>query len=200
MMRRIVQYIGLILLLVNGCKGEVEVRPDPETEKRLKNCEESLGEAKKQRQEMEAQLASAQLGNDGDVVVQVKGDLPDDAIMKIIGGKGPNVRSTPRDPVGHAKDEELYKQFISSVRRSRGSIEQCYRRALKNDTRLQARTVTLKISVSYRTSGQVSQSGANPRISDAFDRCMEGVAKAWNLPAMPKQATFQYPLTLTPET
>jgi hypothetical protein len=201
-MPRFLYSVGLLLLLagVNGCKGEIEVRADPETERKLKNCEQSLEESKKLRQELEAQLANTQLGNEGEVLVAVKGDLPQDAIMKITGGKGPNGRTTPRDPVGNAKDEELYKEFISSVRKSRGSIEQCYRRALKNDARLQARTVTVKISVSYRTTGQVSQSGSNPRISDAFDKCMEGVARAWNLPAMPKQATFQYPLTLTPET
>jgi hypothetical protein len=174
-----------------ACKSKVEVQPDPATVKSLESCQQALEDAQRARQELEAKLAA---GDNAEVVIAISGDL-----LKITGGKGPNGRTTP-DETGNAKDEELYQKFIASVRKSRSAIEQCYRRALKNDTTLQARTMSISISVNYSTNGAVSSSSATPRISDSFNTCMEGVAKGWNLPAMPKAATFKAPLTLTPET
>ncbi len=119
-----------------------------------------------------------------------------------IKGKGPNGRAnagTPREPRGTANDEKLYASFVTSLKRSRASIKKCYQNALKKDTGLQARTVTLKIAVNYRTSGKVSKATFSPRISGTFDRCMASIAQHWKLPAMPRKVSFNYRQTLTPQ-
>jgi hypothetical protein len=106
---------------------------------------------------------------------------------------------TATEPKGNAKDEALYASFIAAVKKSRGSIRKCYQSELKKDSRLQNRTVTVNIAVSYKTSGTVSGTNITPSISDQFKRCMGGVAARWKLPAMPRAVSFNYRQTLTPD-
>jgi hypothetical protein len=190
--------LTLSLLVVSACKGKVEYRDNPETARELDSCKKSLETKQKYIQELEAQAAAQQLDNgEDDVVVTLTGPLPNGAILEVK-GKGPNGRASG-EPRGNADDQKLYEAFVASLKRSRGAIKKCYQAALKKDSGLQARTITLDIAVNYRTSGKVRGASFNPRISDAFDRCMEAVANNWQLPAMPRAVSFNYRQTLTPE-
>ena len=97
----------------------------------------------------------------GTVVISMEGPKSNGepgAIIEIK-GRGPNTRGGTRsDPKGNAKDTELYDAFVKKVRASRGSVKKCYETALKKRSDLQARPVTVVMTVDYRTSGKVSSS------------------------------------------
>jgi hypothetical protein len=183
--------ISFLVSLAVACKGKAEVRPDPQTEKERDDCNKALVDKKTYIASLEKQLADLQLQGSGNVLVTIQGEA-----MQIT-GKGPNQQAG--EPRGNADDAKLYEAFVASLKKSRGSIQKCYQAALKNNTALQARTVTLNIQVDYKTSGTVAKSGFEPRISEGFDQCMEAVARRWDLPAMPRGVTFAYRQTLTPE-
>lgn len=184
----------LALSFVAGCKGETKTRDNPQTVQKLSACEESLQQKEAYIKTLEARVTELESGEGTAVVVNIEGEA-----MEITAGadKGPHVRV--KDPRGDAKDAELYASFVKSLERSRGSIQKCYQSALKKNTALQARTVTLNIAVDYRTSGKVSDASFSPRISDQFNACMRTVADKWTLPAMPRAVSFNYKQTLTPE-
>jgi hypothetical protein len=190
---------GLLVLIavtfaLSGCKGKVEYRDNPEVVTKLQACETSLGEKDIYIKDLQKQLSDLKLhGGDGPVVVNIEGEA-----MTITGGKGPSGKP-PREPRGNADDAKLYEAFVASLRRSRGSIKKCYQNALKKNSSIQGRTVTLNIGVDYRTSGKVANARFSPRISQTFNKCMAGVAQNWKLPAMPRAVSFNYRQTLTPE-
>ena len=189
----------LVPLALGSCKGKEATGTDAALAGKLEACEASLSDAAKIRSQLETELASRGEEDGSEVVVNINGA---GGILSITGGKGPNAsakRSGETKVVGNAKDEELYKKFVASVKKARNPMTQCYRRALKNDSSLQARTVTVKFKVSYATSGRVTRAGSTPKLNNAFSSCISGVAKKWALPAMPKAASFVAPLTLTPE-
>jgi hypothetical protein len=186
--------LALAALIATACKGKVEVRDDPETAKQLGDCEKARTDQKTYIASLEKQLAELQLKGAGNVVVTLEGEA-----MKIT-GKGPHEQAgEPREPRGSADDAKLYEAFVAALKRSRGGIQKCYQAALKNNSALQARTVTLNIQVDYKTSGEVSGASFQPRIHENFDQCMDAIAKHWSLPAMPRAVTFAYKQTLTPE-
>jgi hypothetical protein len=84
------------------------------------------------------------------------------------------------------------------VQKSRGAIQKCYEQALKKDTSLQARTVTLNVSASFSAAGQFQRTSFSPVISEAFDGCMRTVAGKWQLPAAAQGMTFKAQVSLTP--
>ncbi|HLU65315.1 MAG TPA: hypothetical protein VKZ63_03540 [Kofleriaceae bacterium] len=173
-----------------ACKGKTKYKDSPETVQKLSDCQENLEEKQTYIATLEKRLA--ELEGQGDaVVVNIEGE----ALQ--ISGKGPNERSG--SPTGTADDAKLYEAFVAALERSRGSIQKCYQNALKNNSTLQARSVTLNIQVAYRTSGQVSGATFNPRIDESFDRCMDAVARRWVLPSMPRAVAFNYKQTLTPQ-
>jgi hypothetical protein len=185
-----------------ACKGKVEYRDNPEVVSKLEACQKGLDEKAKYIKDLEARVAELEMkpAGQGEVVVMLSGPLPDGAIMEIKGGAGPHGASAPpSEPRGNADDEKLYEAFIAAVKSSRGSIRKCYQNALKKDTSLQARTVTLDIAVDYGTSGKVSGSTFSPRISQHFNECMAVIAGRWKLPAMPRAVTFKARQLLTPE-
>jgi hypothetical protein len=92
---------------------------------------------------------------------------------------------------------EAAKQFQNVVEKSRGAIQKCYEQALKKDTGLQARTVTLSVSASF-TSGQFKGSNFAPSLGDAFDACIRTVASKWTLPPSAPAMTFKAQVSLTP--
>jgi len=174
-------------------KKEVKV-PDPQTEADLVACRDKVGDQDELRSLLEKEIADLKLGSTtGDeVIVTIEGDI---VTIKAGKGKGPN----QGEPKGNAKDEALYDQFIARVKSSRGAIKKCYQNALKKDSKLQARTVSLNIQVNYLTSGKMSSATFNPRISPNFDTCMGSIAGRWTLPAAPRKVAFQTKMMLTPE-
>jgi hypothetical protein len=190
-MMRLAWFPFALLVATTACKGKTEVKPDPKTLEELRDCGKALEDRKSYIASLEKQLADLQLASAGDVKVVIEGD------KLTISGKGPSERAG--EPGGNAKDADLYAAFVASLEKSRGSIQKCYQGALKNNTSLQARTVTLDIQVDYQTSGSVSRASFNPKLSAGFDQCMDAVAKRWKLPGMPRAVTFAYRQTLTPE-
>ncbi len=200
-MKRLVDVaLGGALLLVlagSGCKGKTVETDKPETLNNLKMCEDNLKEKIAYINTLNERITELEGGaapGDSVVVVNIEGEA-----MKITSGseKGPNAGTG--DTKGSAKDAELYEAFVAQLKRSRGSIKKCYQAALKKNTALSAKTVTLSIGVDYKTSGQVKGTHFNPKVSDQFDQCMNSVAQNWTLPAMPKSVSFNYNQTLTPE-
>lgn len=193
MNRTLVASTLVALLVAPGCKGETVVKDNPETTNKLNACESNLKEKEEYIKSLEARVTELE-GGEGNVVVNIEGEA-----MEITAGgdKGPHARSGT--PKGSAKDAELYESFVKSLKRSRGAIKKCYQGALKKNTAIQARTITLDIAVDYKTSGAVSSATFNPRISSQFNSCMRTVADKWKLPAMPRAVSFNYKQTLTPE-
>lgn len=191
--------IGLPLAIA-GCKGETKEVDRPETMTKLKLCEDNLKAKVEYANSLNDRIdileksgtTTAPAGDDG-VVVTIEGE-----VMTITGGKS-NGPSGPKVPKGNAKDEELYAAFIKQVKRSRGSIKKCYQAALKKDSRLSTKTISLNIGVNYKTSGKVKSASFSPNVSAQFNSCMKGVANKWGIPAMPRSVTFNYKQTLTPE-
>ncbi len=200
-MRNIVAGAALAMALASvGCKGKTVVKADPQTEESLKNCEEKL-KAKveyinKLNEDILRLESSGSASGDGDVVVTIEGEVMSITAGK---GKGPNGSKEPKDPKGNAKDTELYEAFVKRLKSSRGAIKKCYQGALKKNSALSSKTVTLNIGVSYKTSGKVKNATFSPKISSQFNQCMDSVASKWVLPAMPRPVTFNYKQTLTPE-
>lgn len=174
-----------------ACKGKQAPRPDPAVARDLADCRKALEDKSSYTATLEKQLAELQLRGPGSVLVTIQGEA-----MKI-SGRGPSEQAGR--PKGSADDAALYEAFLKALERSRGAIQKCYQSALKNNTTLQSKTLTLNIEVNYATSGGVSGSRFQPRVSAGFDQCMEAVAKRWTLPAMPSGVTFAYRQTLTPE-
>lgn len=190
---------ALVLMLAGaGCKGKTVEKDSPETLNTLKMCEANLQEKVayiNTLNERITELESAGTGastDDAVVVVNIEGEA-----MVVTSGKGPNGRTG--DATGNAKDTELYEAFVAQLKRSRGAIKKCYQAALKKNSALSAKSITLKIGVDYKTSGQVKAAHFSPTVSDQFEKCMDGVASNWTLPAMPRSVTFNYNQTLTPE-
>lgn len=188
--------IGLFALASSaGCKGKTVVEDDPETLENLTACETNLKEKVEYINTLNTRITELEGGStEGAVVVNIEGE-----VMEIKAGvsKGPN--TSAKDPKGNAKDAELYEAFLTQLKRSRGAIKKCYQSALKKNSALSARTVTLKIRVDYKSSGKVKGASFSPRVSEQFNQCMDGVANNWKLPAMPRAVSFNYNQTLTPE-
>ena len=180
--------------MVLSCKGETTIKDNPETQKQLSSCESKIVEKDQYIATLEKRIEEIQANAGGNVVVTLEGEAMS---IKSGGDKGPHAGSG--DPKGTAKDAELYASFVAALKKSRGSIKKCYQGALKKNSALQARSVTLDIAVDYKTSGSVRNASFSPRISEQFNTCMRTVAKNWKLPAMPRAVSFNYKQTLTPE-
>lgn len=176
-----------------ACKGETEVKDKPETLQSLQSCRDSVAEKDKYIKELEARVYDLQQKSENaEIVVTIAGDE-----MTITPAKDESGNDKPSGPA--VPDEELYKAFVGQVQKSRGSMQRCYTNALKKDSGLQARTVTLKIQVRFKADGAVAKSTFTPNISESFDTCMEAVTKKWKLEGARAAVTFQQPVTLSPQ-
>jgi hypothetical protein len=190
--------LSVLSMGIVGCKEKVVTKPDPQTAQDLKTCRDNLDSKKKLITDYEQEIADLKLksgaGGTGEILVKVDGD-----VLSIVAGAGTGPNGGTGEPTGNAKDEKLYEAFVQGVRESRGSIKQCYQNALKKNSALQARTLSLNISVGFTSSGKMTGAKFSPRVSDNFDACMTAIAKRWTLPASPRSVSFETKLTLTPE-
>jgi len=185
--------IVLALVCVVGCKGETKYKDSNETLAKLDNCNKQLtakDDLIKSYADKQAEL-EATLKN-SEIVVTIEGDAL--TVRPGHNGNGGNG--------GHVDDETakaLSADFLDQVQKSRGAIQKCYEQALKKNTGLQARTVTLKLSASFASSGSFQRTSFNPSLGDTFDNCLRGVAGHWKLskPA-PSAMTFQASVSLVP--
>jgi hypothetical protein len=172
-----------------GCKGDKVIQPDPQTKADLDQCLRDKAEKEKliKAEEDENAQLMREKGKGAEIVVSIEGN----ALTVRPGGPG-EVRPIDDKVVGEAS-----KEFLSMVEKSRGAIQKCYEQALKKNTGLQARTVTLSVQASF-ASGQFKSSNFAPSLGDTFDACIRTVASKWSLPSSSPAMTFKAQVSLTP--
>jgi hypothetical protein len=184
------RYSIVILLSVLGCKGETVVKPDPQTQSDLDQCKKNLEEKDKLIKAEEEENASLmrQKGSGAEIVVSIEGNA-----LTVRPGAPGEVR-----PVDDKVAAAASKEFLDVVAKSRGAIQKCYEQALKKNSGLQARTVTLTVSASFANSGAYRDSAFSPSLGDTFDNCIKTVASKWALPQSSPAMTFKAQVSLTP--
>lgn len=186
--------LSLVPLLALGalgaCKGETVIKPDPQTQTDLDNCKKSLAEKDKliKAEEDENARLMREKGQGGEIVVAIEGN-----VLTVKPGKPGEVH-----PIDDKVAKEASQQFLAVVGKSRGEIQRCYEQALKKDTALQAKTVTLTVSASFGQAGTFQGMSSAPSLGDTFDKCLKTVASKWTLPQTSPAMTFKAPVSLTP--
>jgi len=173
-----------------GCKGDRVIQADPQTKADLDRClKDRLAKDKliKAEEDENARLMRDK-GAGAEIVVSIEGNA-----LTVRPPSPGEVRPIDDKAVGEAS-----KEFINVVARSRGAIQKCYEQALKKNTALQARTVTLSVSASFAQSGQYKSSNFAPSLGDSFDSCIRTVAAKWTLPTTSPAMTFKAQVSLTP--
>lgn len=180
------------LLLASACKGEVVTKDSPETLAALTGCQDSVKSKDDYIKQLEQRLADLELQLSqakDEVTVTFSGN------EMTISGEGPSVRQG--GPV--KADQELFAAFDKQVQGSRSAMQRCYQNALKRDTSLQARSITMTIDVRFTATGKVSKANFRPGISDAFVSCMNSITERWSLPGAASGISFQQPVSLSPQ-
>ena len=182
--------IVIFLFAVMGCKGETVIKDTQETLNALDACKKTVDEKNKLVQALQDENASLMRGGAGtnEVVVAIEGNL-----FTVRPGKP---GSTP--PIDEKVAAAASKEFYNLVEKSRGAIQKCYEQALKKNTGLQAKTVTLSVNASFNPQGAYQSSSFSPSLGDTFDNCMKGIATKWSLPANANAMTFKASVSLTP--
>jgi hypothetical protein len=180
----------MVLGTTSGCKGDKVIQPDPQTRADLDRCLRDMAEKDKliKAEEEESARLMREKGSGVEIVVSIEGNA-----LTVKPGTPGEARPIDDEAVGEAS-----KEFLSVVAKSRGAIQKCYEQALKKNTGLQARTVTLSVSASFAPSGQFKSSNFAPSLGDTFDNCIRTVASKWVLPASSPAMTFKAQVSLTP--
>jgi hypothetical protein len=176
-----------------ACKGDTKYKDTPETLSALDLCKKQRDEKETLNQQYAARITELERGaaQQGELVVTIEGDaLTVKARPGGGGGGGPQVDD--------ATAAALSREFLDQVERSRGAIQKCYEQALKKNTGLQSRTVTLKLSASFAQTGNFQRTSFNPSLGDTFDNCLRTVAARWKLKPAPQSMTFQAQVSLVP--
>ena len=190
--------VGLVVALaatagVAGCKEKVITKPDPQTKADLDSCltaKAAKDQLCKSLEDENARLMREKgSGAGGEIVVAIEG-----TVLTVKPGKPGEYRP----PIDEKAAAEASKQFIDVVAKSRGAIQKCYEQALKKDSSLQARTVTLTVSASFSNAGAYKTSSFSPSLGGAFDECIKTVASKWQLPQNSPAMTFKAQVSLTP--
>jgi hypothetical protein len=173
-----------------GCKGDKGVQADPQTKADLERCLKDKAEKEKliKAEEDENARLMRDKGTGAEITVSIEGTL-----LTVHPPNPGEVRPIDDKAVGEAS-----KEFLNVVARSRGAIQKCYEQALKKNTGLQARTVTLSVSASFAQQGQFKSSNFAPSLGDTFDACIRTVAAKWTLPTTSPAMTFKAQVSLTP--
>jgi len=179
-----------VAFCTTGCKGETKFKDTPETLAKLDNCSKQLAEKSKLIQDYADRNAALELAaqQPGEIVVTIEGD----ALTVKPGRAG----GTPA--IDDKTATAMSQDFLDQVSKSRGAIQKCYEQALKKNTGLQARTVTLKLSASFAATGVFQRTSFNPSLGDTFDNCLRGVASRWKLKPASQTMTFQASVSLVP--
>ncbi len=174
-----------------ACKGETKTVPDPQTLADLDACRKNGDEKDKLIKAMqdEADLARKAAGSGGEITVVIEGNA---LTVK------PGVQGAAPPPVDPKIAAAASKEFLDLVAKSRGGIQKCYEQALKKNTGLQAKTVTLTVTASFGNSGAYKDSSFSPMIDSTFDTCMKTIAGKWVLPTNSPAMNFKAQVSLTP--
>lgn len=178
--------------VAGGCKGETKTVPDPQTLSDLEACKKNSEEkdklAKAVQDENDYLRAHGGSGSACEVTVAIEGNA---LTVKPSTGGGP-------PPVDSKVAAAASKEFLDVVAKSRGAIQKCYEQALKKNTGLQARTITLTVQASFAGSGSYKDSSFSPSLGDTFDQCIKTVASKWVLPQNSPAMNFKAQVSLTP--
>ena len=179
------------VLAISACKGETVVKPDPQTQADLDKCKSNLDDKDKliKAEEEENARLMREKGSGAEIVVSLEGNA--------LTVKAPPAGGAPH-PIDDKQAAAASKEFLDVVARSRGAIQKCYEQALKKNTGLQAKTVTLTVSASFAQSGSYRDSAFAPSLGDTFDACIKTVASKWALPTSSPAMTFKAQVSLTP--
>lgn len=179
-------------VLAAGCKGETKTVPDPRTVEDLAKCQEANAQKDKliaSLTDEKAQWMREKGSNTGnEIVVSIEGNV-------LTVKPGP-VGVVP--PLDSKKAGEASRQFIDVVAKSRGAIQKCYEQALKKDSTLQAKTITLTVEASFSAAGGYQNANFRPSLGSTFDACMKTIASKWALPQNSPAMTFKAQVSLTP--
>jgi hypothetical protein len=177
-----------------ACKGETKYKDTSETLAALDLCKKQRDDQKTLNDQYAARITEleAKAGQGGDLVVTIEGDAL--TVKPRAGGGGGGGGA----PVDDATAAALSREFLDQVEKSRGAIQKCYEQALKKNTGLQSRTVTLKLSASFAQTGNFQRTSFNPSLGDTFDNCLRTVAARWKLKPAPQSMTFQAQVSLVP--
>ncbi len=181
----------LVLAAAAGCKAKTEMVDRPETLDALKNCQRALDDGNKLARTYEEQIRKLEQagtggGAAGELIVTIEGEIKP---------ARPGATQVAVDTKAAAAQSQ---NFIDLVQKSRGAIQKCYEQALKKDTTLAARTVTLNVSASFTATGQFQRTSFTPVISETFDSCLRSIAGKWTLPTSTQAMTFKAQVSLTP--
>jgi hypothetical protein len=190
MTRTLITTLALAVTLAAGCKGEKVIQPDPQTKADLDQCLRDKAEKDKLNKALGDENANLMREKTagGEIVVSIEGNA-----LTVKPGQPGEVHPLDDKVVGEAS-----KEFLNVVAKSRGAIQKCYEQALKKNTGLQARTVTLSVSASFAPSGQFKSSNFAPSLGDTFDNCIRTVASKWALSTTSPAMTFKAQVSLTP--
>lgn len=185
-------FLGGLLLGLVACKGKEVIKPDPQTEKALKDCNDGKGEKDKLIAALQEENAKLMANKGGELVVTIEGaDIKVRGSASGGGGGG-------GAPVDDKATAAAAKEFLDVVAKSRGEIQKCYEQALKKNSGLQAKSVTLMVQASFAPSGAFKNSSFSPLLGEPFDGCMKRVSTRWALSQSSPAMTFKAPVSLTP--
>jgi hypothetical protein len=190
MMRITIATALLAAALGAGCKGQTVIQPDPQTKADLDQCLKDKGEKDKliKAEEDENARLMREKGTGAEITVNIEGNA---LTIK------PSAPGETR-PIDDKAVIAATNEFMGMVGRSRGAIQKCYEQALKKNTGLQAKTVTLSVQATFSTSGQYQNASFAPSLGDTFDACIRSVASRWNLSNNPPVQSFKAQFSLTP--
>jgi hypothetical protein len=179
----------LALVIGSGCKGETVVKADPQTAADLDQCKKTLDEKNKLiKAEEEENARLMRDGSGSQIVVSIEGNA-----LTVKPAKQGEVR-----PIDDKEAAAASKEFLNVVAKSRGAIQKCYEQALKKNSTLGARTVTLTVQATFSQAGAYKDASFAPSLGDPFDGCMRAVAQQWALPQNSPAMTFKAQVSLTP--
>jgi hypothetical protein len=173
-----------------ACKGETVVRDSPAVLAKLESCTRSLAEKDSLKQAYEKRIAELEMQQSGQAVtVTFEGDLFSVKTTKSAGNA---------PPVDEKVAAKLSEDFFKQVAGARGAIQKCYEQALKKNSGLQARTVTLRLSAKFAPSGEFQNLQFTPSLGETFGSCLQSVASKWHIGSGNQSMTFVAPVSLTP--
>lgn len=175
-----------------GCKGETKTVPDPQTKSDLDACHKNAEEKDKLVKAVQDEndyLRAHQGSGSGEITVVIEGNA-----LTIKPGSG----GTLNPPVDPKAAVAASGQFLDLVNKSRGAIQKCYEGALKKNTGIQAKTITLTINASFLTTGAYKDSSFSPSLDTTFDTCIKTVATHWAMPQNLPLLNFKAQVSLTP--
>jgi hypothetical protein len=179
-----------VAFITTGCKGETKFKDSPETLAKLDKCNAQVVDKDNLIQSYADRIATLEreAAQAGEIVVRIDGDA-----LTVTPGKA---GGTPKidDKVAAA----LSQDFLDQVAKSRGAIQKCYEQALKKNSGLQAKTITLELSASFAATGTFNRTWFSPSLGDTFDNCLRSVAGRWKLKPAPQTMTFQAKVSLVP--